>query len=103
MGVSSCRNRVAEAILDRLEWAIEQSKPFRVYVVIPAAVYMTMVNHFTRLTLLQDGKTAWQQYRQKEKSLMTLIQLLIKRAKPGWDGKSASDLLSVCFLASVGQ
>ena len=32
MGVSSCRNRVAEAILDRVQWAIEQSKPFRVYV-----------------------------------------------------------------------
>ena len=66
---------------------------------------MTMVNHFTRRTLLQDGKTAWQRYRRKEKSLMTRIQLLIKRAKPGsyWDGKLASDLLSVCFLASVGK
>ena len=45
MGVSVAKNRVAEAILDRVQDAIMNSRQFRVYIVIPATVFMTMVNH----------------------------------------------------------
>jgi len=109
MGVTDAKNRVAEAILERVRHAIEHSKPFRVYVVIPATVYMTIVNHFTRRTLLQDGgrNNGWvkRRNRQREKSLMTRIRILLRKVAPGsyWDGKSAESLLSVCFLSSVGK
>lgn len=103
MGVSEAKNRIAEAILERVRHAIEQSKPFRVYVVIPATVYMTVVNYFTRRTLLQDGRRGWKRWR--ERSLMNRIQILLKNAAPGsyWEGKDAESIQSVCFLSSVGK
>lgn len=105
MGVGDAKNRVAEAILERVRLAVEDSRPFRVYVVIPATVYMTMVNHFTRRTLLQDGPNGWRRDRRGEKSLMTRIRILLRGAAPGsfWDGKPAESILSVCFLSSVGR
>jgi len=103
MGVSEAKNRIAEAILERVRHAIEKSKPFRVYVVIPATVYMTVVNYFTRRTLLQDGRRGWKRWR--ERSLMSRIDILLRNAAPGsyWEGKDAESILSVCFLSSVGK
>ena len=56
-GEGASVNRLAEAILKRVQWAIECQRTFRVFVVIPdqleADFVLEPVSYFTRRTLLQ--------------------------------------------------
>merc|ERR1740139_50811 len=57
-GESSARNKIAEAILKRVEVAIKEDRSFRIYIVVPIEVGAPATNYYTRKTLIQDAYTA---------------------------------------------
>uniref|UniRef100_A0A7S1FMT2 phospholipase D n=1 Tax=Corethron hystrix TaxID=216773 RepID=A0A7S1FMT2_9STRA len=101
VGQSSSCNRVTDAILNRVQDAIECNRFFRIYVVVPIDVGSTITQYYTRKTLIQDhvheGET--------QKCLMSRIQDLLEKAKPGtrWYGRKPESMLSVSTLTVVGQ
>mmetsp|Transcript_8546 Transcript_8546/g.19150 ORF Transcript_8546/g.19150 Transcript_8546/m.19150 type:complete len:883 (+) Transcript_8546:102-2750(+) len=100
MGEGVAKNRVAEAILLRAKDAIENGRPFRIYVVIPTVVETEPISYYTRRTLLQDGDDD-----QGELCLRSRIGVLLKSAQSGnyWYGKGPECMMSVCSLFSVDQ
>ena len=102
MGEKGARNRIAEAILRRVEWAVDKSRPFRVYVVIPERPNSEAVSYFTRRTLLQDGSD---NSGKKKLCLRSRISAVLRTAREGthWHGSDADRVLSVCTLYSAGR
>ena len=99
MGEGDAKNRIAEVILLKAKQAIDNGKPFRIYIVIPTIVEVETVAYYTRRTLIQDGKN------KGERCLMSRIGVLLKSAKAGsyWAGKEPDSMLSVCSMYSADK
>jgi len=111
-GESSARNKIAEAILKRVEVAIQEDRSFRIYIVVPIEVGAPATNYYTRKTLIQDAYTADADASFSDDThddtnlcLMSRIAGLLRRVDPRsrWHGVSPESVLSVCTLTSIGK
>jgi len=99
IGEGHAKNRVGEALLNRAIAAIDESRVFKIYVVIPEILDST-VCFYTRKSLVQDSSN-----NSKRLCLISRIALALKEARPGtyWYGRKVEEMMIVCTLSGVGK